>query len=115
MAEITVSGILSCKEWWERTEIGDDGARDVTEEGLKGLGGCSLAQDLAGWFWHHTGARGIKLLCVEAWEAQRWGWVNPFPHCFHPAPPCGKSRRREEEDLCVWVPLPKAMKCHQLT
>lgn len=37
MAEITVSGILSCKEWWERMEIGDDGARDLTEEGLKGL------------------------------------------------------------------------------
>lgn len=37
MALITESAILSCKEWCEREEIGDEGARDLTEEGLQGL------------------------------------------------------------------------------
>lgn len=36
MALITVSAMLSCKEWCKRKEIGDKGAGDLTE-GLKGL------------------------------------------------------------------------------
>lgn len=43
MALITVSAILSCKEWWERKEIDDEGARGLTEEDLKGLSPVAAA------------------------------------------------------------------------
>lgn len=37
MALITVSGMLSCEQWWERKETGDEGAGDLMEEGQKRL------------------------------------------------------------------------------
>lgn len=46
MALITVSGMLSCEQWWERKETGDEGARDLKELGSEKASpsGCSPTQ-----------------------------------------------------------------------
>lgn len=46
MALITVSGMLSCEQWWERKETGDEGARDLMELGSEKASpsGCSPTQ-----------------------------------------------------------------------
>lgn len=99
-----------------RKLISDEGATDLTRRVSKGFPQwLQPVQDLAKWLNHRTAARGIKLQCVETWEKCLWDWVNPFLYHFHPVPPHGKSRGTEGEDLCIWDPFPKEMKCSQLT